>query len=106
MIAVEQITFDTALTGPPAELCVNCEGDAAKNWLLCLACAAKLDEPVLIRLTRKYAQLGEWLVQAEEALRDMPSDEPRFIAGWELWSKKFRVHQRLGWLWSAVKAAA
>lgn len=105
MIA-EQITLDTALAGPTPEPCVNCEGDAATNWLLCLDCAASLDEAMLIRLTKKYDQLGEWLAEAEGALRDMPSATPQFIAGWQLWSMKLQVYQRLGWLWRTVKAAA
>lgn len=101
----EQITLDTALAGPPPEPCVNCEGEAATNWLLCLDCVGKIDETMLIRLTKKYGQLGEWLVQAEETLRDMPSATPEFIKGWGLWSEKLRVYQRLGWLWRTVKAA-
>jgi hypothetical protein len=105
MIAT-QVSLDTALAGPPAELCVNCEGEAAKNWLLCLDCVAKLDETLLIRLTKKYAQLGEWLAEAEEKLRDMPTGNPQFVAGWHLWSQKLHVYQRLGWLWRTVKAAA
>ena len=105
MIA-EQITLDTALAGPAPELCVNCEGEAAGSWLLCLDCVAKIDEPMLMRLTRKYKQLGDWLAEADDALSEMPRDDPSFIERWELWSAKFRVHQRLGWLWSTVKAAA
>lgn len=105
MQLLEQTTLDTVLTDPPAELCVNCEREAAANWLLCLACVAMLDEAMLIRLTKKYALLAEWLAEAEEALRDMPRGAPQFIDKWELWSAKFRVHQRLGWLWGRVKAA-
>lgn len=106
MIAAQLPLDSPTPSAPPPELCVNCEGEAATNWLLCLDCAAKLDESMLIRLTKKYGQLGEWLAEAEGALRDIPTGHPEFVARWGLWSKKFRVHQRLGWLWRTVKAAA
>ena len=101
-----QLPLDTALAGPPPEPCVNCEQEAAPRWLLCLTCAAALDEAMLMRLTTKYTALGDWLTQAQAALWDLPEGSEQFVSGWALWSRKQQVRQRLGWLWDAVKAAS
>lgn len=105
MIATQLPLDSPTLAGPPAELCVNCEGEAAGNWLLCLPCVAIIDETMLIRLTKKYKQLGDWLAKADDVLSDMPRDDPDFFGRWSLWSAKLRVYQRLAWLGRAVKAA-
>lgn len=103
---LEQISLDAALAGPPPEPCVNCEGDAAARWLLCLSCVAVMNETMLIDLAKKHGEYETWLVGAEEFLRDMPANDPDFILAWQKWRLRNRVYQRIGWLGRAVKAAS
>lgn len=99
-----QISLDQGLAGSAPEPCVNCEGDAAPNWLLCLTCVAAMDETMLIDLAKKHGEYERWCATAEEFLRDLSADDPGFVVGWEVWKKRRRVYERITWLGRAVKA--
>lgn len=101
-----QISLDEILAGPAPEPCVNCEGDAAANWLLCLACVAVINETMLIDLAKKHGEYEQWCAKAEMFLRDLPAGDPAFAPGWEMWRLRKRVYERITWLGRAVKAAA
>lgn len=101
-----QLSIDDFLTGPPPEPCVNCEGAAAVNWLLCLPCIAVMNETMLIDLAKKHGEYEAWCAEAEGLLRDLPIDHPGFLPGLTMFRLRLRVYQRIGWLGKAVKEAA
>lgn len=89
-----------------AEPCVNCEQDAAVNWLLCLECATRVDEAMLIELEQKYSRLDSWLKQAEAMLNRMSRNDPRFNQGHQAWERRLRVYERIADMGRVVKAAS
>lgn len=86
--------------------CLLCESDAAPRWLLCLGCAASLTNDDLERLRLKYLQLQSWLPRSEAMLNQMRPDDPRRETGYQVWSRKLRIYERIAQLGRAVKAGA
>lgn len=89
-----------------AEPCVICEQDAAGNWLLCLECACRVDEAMLIELAQKYNRLQSWLPRAEAALETMSASDPRRIQGHRAWLRKLRVYERIEDMDNLVRAGS
>lgn len=110
---VEQITIDAALAAPDGALavvapepCVACEtANAAPHWLLCLSCVAVMDEAMLVDLARKHGAYERWCAKADEALREMSADDPRFNTALAMFRLRLRVYERITWLGRAVKSA-
>lgn len=90
----------------PAEPCVICEQESAGNWLLCLECACRVDDAMLIELAQKYNRLESWIPRAAAALEVMRANDPRRIQGHSAWLRKLRVYERIEQLNNVVQAGA
>lgn len=97
-------TARTAPAVPDAEPCVICEHEAADNWLICLECACRVDDTMLVELAQKYSRLQSWLPRAEAALELMSRTDPRRIQGHQAWLRKLRVYERIEEMDNVVQA--
>lgn len=87
------------------EPCVLCEQDSAGNWLLCLECASRVDDPTLAEIAQKYNRLQSWLPRAEAALELMSPNDHRRIQGHHAWLRNLRVSERIEDINNVVRAS-
>ena len=81
--------------------CVNCPAPAANGWLVCLECAARIDDAMVDGLIEKRTSIRTWLLEAEQVLEQLPAGDPRYPRGWEVYSQRAEVYDRLSHLFSA-----
>lgn len=77
------------------EPCINCPADAAPSWLLCVGCAAAIDEPMVEALIEKYRTLPAWLDQADTWLSQADPGSAQYQKGLARWHRTSRVRERL-----------
>lgn len=85
-------------TADPAQ-CPRCGGKKQRtDWLFCFACIVTFDEQSIREFAEARDELAAWIVEAEQVLTGMATDDPRYAAGKAMWEKRLKTYQALCFL--------